>query len=303
MQEQALDDPGPTRHLVVPLRSEGAAIGALALVTATPRAYLAEEIRLARTFASFAGIALANLHRLELQTQLVERLQGLNDLRRDLVASVSHELRTPLTCIVGFSETLAQRWERLDDEHRIEMVGLIRQHGHELSDQVNRLLDVAASEVGRLSAAPQPVDLAQEVTDGLALLDPLVQGRAMEVDVPGVRVLADPALLRRALTNLVSNAVKYSPAGTTITVRATVEGDHARLDVVDRGIGLTTEEAARAFEPFWRASTVVRSATRGAGVGLALVKEYMRVMGGDVTASSRPGMGSVFSLLLPLDRS
>ena len=77
--------------------------GSLALVTATPRAYLPEEIRLAETFASFAAIALANLHRMELQQQLVDRLQGLNDLRRDLVASVSHELRTPLTCIVGFA--------------------------------------------------------------------------------------------------------------------------------------------------------------------------------------------------------
>ena len=299
--EEDVVELAPTRHLVVPLRFENLVVGALAIVTGAPRAYLPEELRLARSFAAFAGIALSNLHRLELQTQLVERLQGLNDLRRDLVSSVSHELRTPLTCIVGFATTLDQRWDKLSEEQRRSFVMQIQDHGGELTEQVDRLLDVAALEAGRLSATPRPVDLADEITAAVALLEPLLEGRLVTVEVPSLRAIADAALLRRALSNLVSNAAKYSPAGTAITVRAAVSGTLARIDVVDRGVGLTDEEAVRAFEPFWRSSTAVASATRGAGVGLALVKEYMRVMGGDVTATSRPGVGSVFSLTLPLD--
>lgn len=291
----------PTRHLVVPLRFENLVVGALAIVTGAPRTYLPEELRLAGSFAAFAGIALSNLHRLELQTQLVERLQGLNDLRRDLVSSVSHELRTPLTCIVGFATTLEQRWDQLTEEQRRTFVRQIQDHGGELTEQVDRLLDVAALEAGRLSATPHPVDLADEIPAVIELLEPLLEGRPVTVEVPSLRVIADAALLRRALSNLISNAAKYSPAGTPITVRAAADGSLARIDVVDRGAGLTDEEAVRAFEPFWRSSTAVASATRGAGVGLALVKEYMRVMGGDVTATSRPGVGSVFSLTLPLD--
>jgi signal transduction histidine kinase len=299
--DEALADPTPTRHLVIPMRFEDLAVGSLVLVTATAREYLPEEIRLARSFAAFASIALSNLHRMELQQELVERLQGLNDLRRDLVASVSHELRTPLTCIVGFAGTLGQRWERLTDEQRQTFVTQIEEHGAELTDQVNRLLDIAALESGRLAAAPRAIGLADEIDEAVGLLAPLLEGRPVTVDVPDISVVADPVLLRRALSNLVSNAVKYSPPGTEITIRASRSDRTAQIDVVDRGVGLSPEDAARAFEPFWRSQSAVSSATRGAGVGLALVKEYLRVMGGDVSAASQPGAGSVFSLSLPLD--
>ena len=300
-QEEALREAGPTRHLLVPLRSDGVAIGSLALVSNTPRDYLPAEVRLAETFASFAAIALANMHRMELQHALVERLQGLNDLRRDMVTSVSHELRTPLTCIVGFGATLSERWDGLAEPQRLTMVKQIEEHAHELTEQVNRLLDVAALEAGRLSGSPRPIDLGDEIAEGMALLAPLLEGRPVEIDVPQVRAVADPVLLRRALTNLVSNAVKYSPSGTAVTVRAVERETHVQVDVVDRGVGLSQEEADRAFEPFWRSPSAVQSATRGAGVGLSLVKEYARVMGGDAFATSRPGVGSVFSITLPLD--
>jgi two-component system sensor histidine kinase KdpD len=303
MLEQALQDTSPTRHLVAPLHSDGTIVGSLAVVTREPRSYAQAEIRLAQTFASFAGVALARVQRTALQRELVERLQSLADLRRDLITSVSHELRTPLTCIMGFGVTLGQRWEQLSDEQRRDMVARIQDHTHELTDQVDRLLDVAALESGRLEGNPRAIDLTDEINDTVALLAPLVEGRLVEVEIPALRVIADPLLLRRAMTNLISNAVKYSPAGTPISIRATKAHGFAQLDVIDRGVGLTPEEAQRAFEPFWRAGSALRDATRGAGVGLALVREYARVMGGEAFANSRPGVGSVFSLTLPLDTS
>ena len=301
MLEQALLDPSPTRHLVAPLHSDGAVVGSLAVVTLQPRSYLPEEIRLAQTFASFAGVALARVERSALQHELVERLQSLADLRRDLITSVSHELRTPLTCIMGFGVTLSQRWDQLAEEQRQEMLARIQDHTRELTEQVDRLLDVAALESGRVQGSPRGIELAEEVHETVTLLAPLVEGRLVEVEIPPLRVFADPVLLRRAVTNLVSNAAKYSPAGTPISIRASRGDGFAQIDVIDRGVGMTPEEANRAFEPFWRAGSAVRDATRGAGVGLALVREYARVMGGDAFAVSRPGVGSVFSLTLPLD--
>src|SRR5207253_7076011 len=114
-------------------------------------------------------------------------------------------------------------------------------------------------------------DLRAEVEATVLALGPLVEGRRVEVDVPATTVTADSVLLRRTLTNLLSNAVKYSERGTPIAVQATVEGGVARVEVADRGTGLTDEEAARAFDPFWRATHVATNSMRGTGLGLALV--------------------------------
>jgi signal transduction histidine kinase len=113
-------------------------------------------------------------------------------------------------------------------------------------------------------------------------------------------VTGDASLLRRTLGNLLSNAVKYSDVGTAIEVRARAAGDHARVEVVDRGIGLPPWEASRVFDPFFRARSSVANAVRGSGIGLALVREYVRSMGGEVFVDSEPGAGSVFGFTLPL---
>jgi signal transduction histidine kinase len=115
--------------------------------------------------------------------------------------------------------------------------------------------------------------------------------------------LADARLLRRALANLVSNAVKYSGPQGRIGIVGRAEASAARVTVADSGIGLSAEEAAHVFEPFWRARSAVSSATRGSGIGLALVQEYVRVMGGEVSVASVPGQGSRFSFTLPLASS
>jgi two-component system phosphate regulon sensor histidine kinase PhoR len=115
-----------------------------------------------------------------------------------------------------------------------------------------------------------------------------------------VTVLADARLLGRALSNLLSNAVKFSTSNSTVTVRAVTDNGRARLEVIDEGTGLTVQEAARAFEPFWRGGSATTRTTRGAGLGLALVNDYIRVMGGSCGVTSRPGHGSNFYLVLPL---
>jgi signal transduction histidine kinase len=219
------------------------------------------------------------------------------------MASVSHELRTPLTCVSGFAETLRVHWGALSDDERMMFVDKICHHSNELGDLVERLLDFSRVEAGRLSAGIECIDLGAEVAATVAALGPLVVGRPIAIDIRTSTVVADAVLLRRTLTNLLSNAVKYSDPGTPIVVRATAVGGVARVEVADEGTGLTAEEAGRAFDPFWRASHVATNSLRGTGLGLALVKEYVSVMGGDVSVESEPGRGSTFYFTLPLPES
>jgi signal transduction histidine kinase len=121
----------------------------------------------------------------------------------------------------------------------------------------------------------------------------------MTVECQPARVSADPTLLRRAVWNLLSNAVKYSEPGTPIAVRSRNDGAHALIEVIDGGVGLSPSDAAQAFDPFWRAQPGT-SKSRGTGIGLALVRDYVRLMGGDVGVRSQPGSGSTFFFTLPL---
>lgn len=293
-------EPIETRQLLVPLPSrEGEPLGVLAVLSVEPHPYLSSDVDLARTFASFAGLALANLQQHELEQSLVAELQEMLDLRRELVASVSHELRTPLTCISGFAGTLDRLWESIDEPDRRRFVNRIRHHSTELSELVEGLLDFSAAEAGRLSAHVSDLDLERELETAVEEIGPLLAGRPMSVECDAARVSADPTLLRRAVWNLVSNAVKYSEPGTPIAVRAHADGDHATVQVVDQGVGLSESDLAHVFDPFWRAQPGT-SKSRGTGIGLALVRDYIRLMGGEVDVESEAGVGSTFSFTLPL---
>ncbi|HEX2039508.1 MAG TPA: ATP-binding protein [Acidimicrobiales bacterium] len=289
--------------LVVPLpRAEGVPVGALAVWDREQRAASAEEVELAETFAAFAATALANAARLELQRVLVTELQETLDLRRNLVMSLSHELRTPLTCVVGFADTLVAEWETLDDDDvRRVCMRSIRENAHELRALVEQLLDFAESEAGRLTGtARERLPLASEVSAAVDALGPMLADRPVTVDIGEVEVDADPLLLRRTLANLLTNAAKHSAPGVPVAVRAVAEGDVVRVEVEDAGQGMTADELAHAFEPFWRGETARSGAARGSGLGLALVREYVRLMGGEVVAESSPGAGARFSFTVPV---
>jgi signal transduction histidine kinase len=285
--------------LVVPLPREEGGPASLLLVWPDDGEVTAEERQVARVFASFAGIALRNLRRVELERLLVSELQQTLDARQDFIASISHELRTPLTAITGFAATLTGYWDALDDERRQELLGRIERNADDLALLVDELLELADLERGR-SAPPhlESIDLREHVGLTLGQLEHLLAAREVKVDVPAVPVLADTTLLRRTLGNLLSNAVKYSEVGTGIDVVAEMRPDEVRVAVVDRGIGLPDWEASRVFEPFFRARSSVTNAVRGSGIGLALVREYVQSMGGQVTVETTFGEGSTFAFTL-----
>ncbi len=287
-------------RLLVPLpRGDDTCIGLLVAWTDAIR-QRDEELELAAAFASFAGIALRNLQQRDLERQLVAELQQTVDARRDFITSVSHELRTPMTSIAGFATTLVENWERLDAEQRLDMIHRVKRNSEDLRALVEEMVDLAALDRGQsVTVTPEVVDVADQVADLVADSAEILDARPVEVEVPAVLVRADPALLRRTLHNLLTNAVKYSADDTPVTIRAHVADEHVRVEVEDRGIGLEPRVAARVFDPFFRATPAVANAVRGAGIGLALVKEYVRLMQGEVGVRSTPGRGSTFWFTLP----
>lgn len=285
--------------LMVPVRAaDGSALGVLAVVAEQGAAFVDEEADLAVTFASFCGLALGHLKQLELERAVATELQEMLELRRELVAAVSHELRTPLTCILGFASTLDNHWDELAEDARHDFVAKVRKHGLELAELVDGLLDFASTEAGRLQAANTAIDAHQVAGDLLNQLSPILAEREVTLSGQSAPAVGDPILVARALSNLLSNAVKYSQAGSPIEVSVVPEGEMVRVSVKDAGIGMSPEEAERAFEPFWRAGRGI-TRKRGTGIGLGLVRDYVRIMGGTVSVVSAPGAGSTFSFTLP----
>lgn len=288
-------------RLIVPLpRDAGPSVGLLVL-WGDGRHYTDDDIQLARVFAAFAGMAIRNLQRRELERNLVAELEQTVAARRDFIASVSHELRTPLTCIEGFASTLHDHWQALGDDVVIDLLGRLRRNSVDLHHLVDDLIDLSSLDRGErfpvdLAAFPLDERIQEAVVDATEVL----MGREVTVDIPGIDVVADLTLVRRILANLVSNAVKFSPVASPIDIRGRVDGDVVRIEVQDHGIGLEPRVAARVFDPFFRAQQSVANAVRGSGIGLALVREYVRTMGGQVGVHSIADEGSTFWFTLPI---
>ncbi|MDP9069611.1 MAG: ATP-binding protein [Actinomycetota bacterium] len=288
-------------YLLVPLsKRDDEAVGVLIVRSEGDTTYRPEEVELAETFAAFGAVALRKLRRQELEQALIDELQQTLQLRRGFINSVSHELRTPLACISGFSTTLLSYWGRLDEDTVLSSLEKISHHAADLRKLVDALLDFGAVEHGRFRSELEVIDLQANVEGVVEDLQPLLVERQVKIEVPPLQVTADPGLLKRVFINLISNAVKASEAGSSITIRGTAVDDVAQVEVIDEGTGLTADEANHVFDPFWRSRRSVKAANRGAGIGLTLVREYVRSMGGRVDVHSTPGEGSSFYFTLPL---
>jgi signal transduction histidine kinase len=311
LSQEALDPPAPpTEGLVVVDMvdglhrisatvpgPEGSSLGTLLAVR--DRLPGEGELDLVVSFVAFVGVALENVGRLELERRLVGELQETMEHRRDLVSNVTHELRTPLVCIQGFSESLLEQWHQFDDDDRRELLAKVLNHTQELDDLVGRMLDFSTIERGAFAIHRTRLQLRDVIAEAVSSLLPVLGSRPAHVDVPDVEVFADEKLLVRTLTNLLSNAAKYSEPGSPVWVSAHVRDDDVLVEVTDEGMGMSAAEVAQAFQPFWRAGRPGARGVRGAGIGLSLVAEYVRLMDGSHGARSRLGRGSTFYFTVP----
>jgi signal transduction histidine kinase len=225
----------------------------------------------------------------------------LERLRDAFVAAVSHELRTPLTSISGFLEMLGDEEAELTPSGR-NYVSIIRRGTTRLQRIVEDLLLVAQIEANRLELDPGPADLAELAAETVEAALPAAaeQGVELVLDVNGRLLLeADAGRLRQVLDNLVSNALKFTPAGGSVTLTAANGNGPLRIEVTDTGIGIPQDELGQLFSRFYRASTATGRAIPGTGLGLVIARAIVEGHGGTITLESREGEGTRGTVLHP----
>ncbi len=232
------------------------------------------------------------------------RLKELDRLKSNFLATMSHELRTPLTSVIGYSEMMLEGLGGPLTAEQREYLGIIMEKGENLLQLITSILDISKIEAGRVRLVLSEVDASQVMRDAVATLLPVARKKGLRVVCEQAalpRIMADRDKLRQCLVNLCSNAVKFTPAGGTVTVRGDLAaGERLAIHVADSGIGIAEEHLAKVFDVFYQ---VDGSSTReygGAGLGLSIVRSFVEAHGGEVTVRSAPGEGSTFTLLLPI---
>jgi two-component system phosphate regulon sensor histidine kinase PhoR len=234
----------------------------------------------------------------------VTQQRELQEMKTDVMTLVTHELRTPLTAIQGMSEVLAQF--EVNEERRREMHLVINDEAKRLSQMINEYLDITTLESGARPPRFTAVRIGSLVERVLLLLDPIAAERDIKIvsrvapNLPGL--LADADLIGQALTNLIANAIKYSPVQTEIIIEGRADEHALIIEVTDQGYGIPAHSLARIFEKFYRVPRVEDADVPGTGLGLSLVREIVELHGGRIAVKSEPGVGSTFSIRLPLVR-
>jgi signal transduction histidine kinase len=228
-------------------------------------------------------------------------IQEANRLKTEFVSMVSHELRTPLTSIQGYAELMLED-EQISEEQR-ESLTLVKKNADRLLGLINDLLDLSRMEAGRLDLHRTSLNLARLIPEIAGSLRPLIEAKRQRLRLDLGEALpavwADQDRVTQILTNLISNAHKYTMVEGSITVAARRDDGFVRVDVSDTGIGLSAEDQAQLFTKFFRAHDRSPHAGRGTGLGLVITRSLVELHGGRITVSSAPGQGSTFSFSLP----
>ena len=272
----------------------------ISLVRAEPDSFTDSEVEFVALLGRFLGSTVQNIRAYEAEHATVEELRRLSALRADFVSLVSHELRSPMAAVIGAARTLEERWRELNADQRGAFLALIADETNRLATLIGDVLDTSRIEAGTFSYRFTEVDVAE-------LVRTTVAGFALHQDevsviahadgvVPSVR--GDRERLRQVLRNLLENAVKYSPAGEAVDVRARAEDGRVLVTVEDSGPGIPAEQHGLIFERFGRAN--VGLGKPGTGLGLFIARSIAEAHGGTLSVVSAPGKGAVFTLELPV---
>jgi signal transduction histidine kinase len=292
--------------LALPMLREGVPMGVLTLTRSDVRPFTEKQIELVSTFADQAAIAIENVRLFDEIQDKSRQLAVASEHKSQFVSSMSHELRTPLNAIIGLTEMMVKNAARFGTEKAQEPLQRVNRAGTHLLGLINQVLDLSKIEAGKLELNPQTVQLApliNEVIDTAGQLAEQNKNRLVVDAQDNLGALTvDPMRLRQILLNLLSNACKFTKEGEVrLRARRVANGrDWIELAVVDTGIGMTPEQQAKLFEEFSQADATTAQKFGGTGLGLAITRKLARMMGGDVTVTSEPGKGSVFTVRLPV---
>jgi signal transduction histidine kinase len=229
--------------------------------------------------------------------RMTEELSGMETLRTDFIANVSHELKTPLAVMQNYGTLLQQ--PDLPEEKRLEYARAITDASRSLANMVSNILKLNKLENQKIYPASVTYDLGEQLCECLVGLEDVWDKKGIEIEADvaeNVKVTADPELLTLVWNNLFSNAIKFTDEGGKITLTLKSEEDRAVVQIADTGCGISPEVGKHMFEKFYQGDT--SHASKGNGLGLALVKRVIDITGGDISVSSEVGKGSVFTVTL-----
>ncbi|HJZ46086.1 MAG TPA: ATP-binding protein [Roseiflexaceae bacterium] len=284
--------------ICVPLTARGRVLGALTLsISDSGRVYGPSDLALAQDLGYRAAVAIDN-------ARLYHKAQDAVRLRDQFLSIASHELKTPLTALLGNAQMLQRRAAREGNfsERNQRAVQVITDQAMRLNKMIAALLDISRIEMGQLSIDRAPMDLCALARRVVAEMQPTLERHTIAYSDTGAPLVVegDELRLEQVLHNLISNAVKYSPAGGAVTVQVEQRGSRACVVVSDQGIGIPTGSVPRLFTRFYRADNVDSQNISGMGIGLFVVKEIMTLHGGTIEVTSQEQQGSTFTVCLPL---
>ncbi len=284
--------------LALALQRGGRSVGVLRV--RADRALGAVELGSLSVVADLAAAAIINARLFEQQQEAVARLQQVDELKTVFLGTASHELRTPVTAIVGFAHLLTEGWETFSESDRLEYTQRIARNAHALDRLVQDLLDFARLERGGLRTGRDRVDLSVVIPQAVRGIEPAHPEHHLEYDVDdGAVILGDRSGVERIVNNLISNATKYSPGGTTVRVTVRRVDSTVELIVDDEGPGVADADRERIFSRFYRGAGEEVVRTRGAGIGLSVVQEFVEQMDAEISVTDAPGGGARFCVRFP----
>ncbi|HEY3313031.1 MAG TPA: sensor histidine kinase KdpD [Anaerolineales bacterium] len=290
------------RYHYLPLTTARRAVGVIGVKPQEGGTLLSpDQRRLLEAFASQSAQAIERVQLAE-QARQIKLLQAAEKLQNALLNSISHDLRTPLVSITGALTTLEQD-EQLDETVRRNLVETAREEADRLNRLVGNLLDMTRLESGALQVKREPCDAQDLIGAALGQMEARLADRQLRVEVaPGIPLVAmDFVLIVHVIMNLLDNALKYSPKGSPLEVRAGVNGDELQIAVLDRGIGIPQEDLQRVFDKFYRVQRSRQAQVTGTGLGLAIGKGIIEAHGGHIWADGREGGGTEITFALPME--
>ena len=299
---------GPPAHytrseVALPLCLGEQTLGVLHVQSTDEEGFDQDDVSALQNVATQITIALENARAYAVELEAVKQLRELDRSKRHFLANMSHELRTPLNNIIGFSRLMLKGIEGPLTEQQQHDLQIIYQDGMHLLGLINDLLDISQIEAGLMELDFQEVDLADLIRSVMATASALVRDKDIELrqeiaaDLP--KVQADMVRIRQVLVHLIANAAKFTERG-TITLRAWPADGHILVSVSDTGSGIPPEDHERIFQRFDQGSLADGRRRNGAGLGLALCKEFVEMHGGSIRVESEVGKGATFTFSLPL---
>jgi len=299
--------------LFVPLYTkDGAAVGYFSVDDPVDRRLPSREtIETLEILATHAVVAIQNASLYErlnqsmsLLEEATERSEQVAELKNQFISTVSHELLTPLTAIRAYAEALLEHVGSTTVDMQRQFLGVIDEQSLKLRHLIDSILELSQLESGRFRMAREPFNLTALTHEVVAILhsmaDPKKITMAVETSAPEIVIEADRELMRRVLNNLGSNAIKFTHEGGTVTFRLAIEGRAVRIQVEDTGIGIPEDGIGRIFDKFYQIDNSLSREYPGVGLGLTISKSIVEWHGGEISAESKAGVGSRFTVLLPV---